>query len=55
MMRDVARGLAYLHSPPEDERKYAVTHSDLKAANILVDENYLVKVCDMEGFYLHTF
>jgi len=39
MARDIAEGCAYLHA----ER---IVHRDLKASNLLLDENYRVKVAD---------
>ncbi|KAG7943359.1 hypothetical protein I3843_15G034200 [Carya illinoinensis] len=41
MARDVARGMNYLHTshPP-------IVHRDLKSPNLLVDKNWVVKVCD---------
>ena len=41
MARDCARGMSYLHS-----RSPSVVHHDLKPANLLVDANWTVKVCD---------
>jgi len=41
MARDCARGMSYLHS-----RSPPVVHYDLKPANLLVDANWTVKVCD---------
>lgn len=38
---DAARGMAYLHL-----RTPAVIHRDLKSHNLLVDDNWKVKVCD---------
>lgn len=38
---DAARGMAYLHL-----RTPAIIHRDLKSHNLLVDENWKVKVCD---------
>ncbi|CAN6478650.1 unnamed protein product [Victoria cruziana] len=41
MALDVARGMNYLHkcSP-------IIVHRDLKSPNLLVDKNWVVKVCD---------
>ena len=41
IMKDVADGMAYLHN-----FKPAVTHNDLRAANILVDDNFQAKISD---------
>jgi len=41
MATDVARGMSYLHSA-----KPPILHRDLKSANLLVDENFNVKVSD---------
>mmetsp|Transcript_20300 Transcript_20300/g.22563 ORF Transcript_20300/g.22563 Transcript_20300/m.22563 type:complete len:723 (+) Transcript_20300:44-2212(+) len=41
MMIDTARGMAYLHNSNP-----VIIHRDLKTHNLLVDENYKVKVCD---------
>jgi serine/threonine protein kinase len=38
---DAAKGMAYLHY-----RNPAIIHRDLKSHNLLVDENWKVKVCD---------
>jgi serine/threonine protein kinase len=38
MALDIARGMMYLHSRH-------IVHCDLKTANLLVDKNWLVKVC----------
>ncbi|KAG2377722.1 hypothetical protein C9374_008807 [Naegleria lovaniensis] len=35
----VARGMNYLHS-------HAIIHRDLKPGNILIDKNYMAKICD---------
>ncbi|CAI7742163.1 unnamed protein product [Closterium sp. NIES-53] len=39
ILRDAARGLDFLH-------RRGIVHRDLKAANLLVDENDVVKLCD---------
>eukprot|EP00992_Anisonema_acinus_P009446 TRINITY_DN5665_c0_g1_i2.p1 TRINITY_DN5665_c0_g1~~TRINITY_DN5665_c0_g1_i2.p1 ORF type:complete len:233 (+),score=42.60 TRINITY_DN5665_c0_g1_i2:1017-1715(+) len=39
--RDVARGMMYLHSLHP-----AIVHRDLKSPNILVNDYYMVKLCD---------
>ncbi|KAL4581318.1 hypothetical protein LXL04_017530 [Taraxacum kok-saghyz] len=39
-----ARGLDYLHSGLGEENR--VIHRDMKSANILLDENFVAKVCD---------
>jgi serine/threonine protein kinase len=39
VLRDAARGMDFLH-------KRGVVHRDLKAANLLIDEHDVVKVCD---------
>jgi len=41
MLRDAARGVAYLHS-----RSPPVIHRDLKTSNLLVEDNYEIKVAD---------
>ncbi|XP_024983898.1 serine/threonine-protein kinase CTR1 isoform X2 [Cynara cardunculus var. scolymus] len=41
MAFDVAKGMNYLH-----KRNPPIVHRDLKSPNLLVDENYTVKVCD---------
>eukprot|EP01090_Pellita_catalonica_P019218 TRINITY_DN6445_c0_g2_i1.p1 TRINITY_DN6445_c0_g2~~TRINITY_DN6445_c0_g2_i1.p1 ORF type:complete len:327 (+),score=60.87 TRINITY_DN6445_c0_g2_i1:458-1438(+) len=41
LMLDAARGLVYLH-----ENKPPVLHRDLKSLNILIDCNYVAKLCD---------
>ena len=41
MMVDAARGMTWLH-----QGEFVVIHRDLKPGNLLVDENYRVKVCD---------
>lgn len=38
MALDIARGMMYLHS-------LDIVHCDLKTANLLVDKNWVVKVC----------
>ncbi|XP_040997394.1 probable serine/threonine-protein kinase SIS8 isoform X1 [Juglans microcarpa x Juglans regia] len=52
MARDVARGMNYLHTshPP-------IVHRDLKSPNLLVDKNWVVKVCDfgLSRMKHHTF
>lgn len=46
MRRDIsvgiARGLAYLH----EEAEPYVVHRDIKASNILLDQNFIPKVSD---------
>ena len=39
MVEDIALGMAYLHNRE-------MLHCDLKSSNILIDENYTVKLCD---------
>ncbi|XP_052619847.1 myosin-6 [Lactuca sativa] len=39
-----ARGLDYLHSGLEEPSR--VIHRDVKSANILLDENFVAKICD---------
>nr|BAF79977.1 receptor-like kinase [Nitella axillaris] len=51
IMRDVARGLSYLHESPEaGENAYAIKpkiiHRDIKPANVLLDEDYNAKISD---------
>lgn len=41
MALDVARGMNYLHSCTP-----VIVHRDLKSPNLLVDKNWVVKVCD---------
>ncbi|KAF2287005.1 hypothetical protein GH714_036913 [Hevea brasiliensis] len=52
MALDVAKGMNYLHTshPP-------IVHRDLKSPNLLVDKNWIVKVCDfgMSRMKHHTF
>ena len=38
-MKDVALGMSYLHGKN-------VLHCDLKSSNVLIDENWNVKLCD---------
>ncbi|KAL4567174.1 hypothetical protein LXL04_022748 [Taraxacum kok-saghyz] len=40
----IARGLSYLHNMIEDERR--IIHRDIKSGNILLDENWEVKIAD---------
>ena len=39
VLRDAARGMDFLH-------KRGIVHRDMKAANLLIDEYDVVKVCD---------
>lgn len=41
IIRDIAAGMAYLHN-----LKPTVVHNDLRAANILVDDNFAAKISD---------
>jgi serine/threonine protein kinase len=41
MALDAARGMNYLHSCNP-----VIVHRDLKSPNLLVDKNWVVKVCD---------
>ena len=41
MALDVAQGMNYLHSSNP-----VIVHRDLKSPNLLVDKNWVVKVCD---------
>jgi class 3 adenylate cyclase len=41
IMKDIAAGMAYLHN-----LKPAVVHNDLRAANILIDDNFTAKISD---------
>ncbi|KAI5071494.1 hypothetical protein GOP47_0013745 [Adiantum capillus-veneris] len=41
MALDVARGMNYLHNSTP-----VIVHRDLKSSNLLVDKNWVVKVCD---------
>ncbi|KAL4458293.1 hypothetical protein ABPG75_013158 [Micractinium tetrahymenae] len=41
MLFDAARGLLYLH-----KREPPIIHHDVKSPNLLVDRNWIVKVCD---------
>jgi len=43
MCLDIANGMNYLHS-----RDPPILHNDLKTQNLLVDEKYMVKVCDLD-------
>ncbi|KMS95140.1 hypothetical protein BVRB_011980 [Beta vulgaris subsp. vulgaris] len=52
MALDVARGMNYLHTSHP-----TVVHRDLKSPNLLVDKNWVVKVCDfgLSRLKHHTF
>ncbi|KZV37293.1 kinase family protein [Dorcoceras hygrometricum] len=52
MALDVAKGMNYLHT-----RHPIIVHRDLKSPNLLVDKNWVVKVCDfgMSRLQHHTF
>jgi len=39
MLRDIARTFHYMHS-------FGIVHRDVKSHNILVDENFNIKICD---------
>eukprot|EP01091_Cochliopodium_minus_P015801 TRINITY_DN5718_c0_g3_i1.p1 TRINITY_DN5718_c0_g3~~TRINITY_DN5718_c0_g3_i1.p1 ORF type:complete len:753 (+),score=164.08 TRINITY_DN5718_c0_g3_i1:413-2671(+) len=41
MLLDAARGMNYLH-----KRKVPIIHRDLKSHNLLVDENFHIRICD---------
>nr|XP_039259442.1 receptor-interacting serine/threonine-protein kinase 2-like [Styela clava] len=46
ILHDTARGLDHLHSLSFDKR---ITHNDLKPANVLLDDNFHAKICDLGG------
>ncbi|KAJ0667744.1 putative protein kinase TKL-CTR1-DRK-2 family [Helianthus annuus] len=52
MALDVAKGMNYLHTSNP-----MIVHRDLKTPNLLVDRNWVVKVCDfgMSQMKHHTF
>ncbi|KAI3728130.1 hypothetical protein L6452_16760 [Arctium lappa] len=52
MALDVAKGMNYLHTSNP-----IIVHRDLKTPNLLVDKNWVVKVCDfgMSRMKHHTF
>nr|GFA64721.1 serine/threonine-protein kinase EDR1 [Tanacetum cinerariifolium] len=52
MALDVAKGMNYLHTSNP-----VIVHRDLKTPNLLVDKNWVVKVCDfgMSRMKHHTF
>ncbi|KAL8171127.1 hypothetical protein V2J09_022931 [Rumex salicifolius] len=52
MVLDVAKGMNYLHTSHP-----TIVHRDLKTPNLLVDKNWVVKVCDfgMSRLKHHTF
>ncbi|CAN6457161.1 unnamed protein product [Victoria cruziana] len=52
MAFDVAKGMNYLHTSHP-----TIVHRDLKSPNLLVDKNWVVKVCDfgLSRLKHHTF
>jgi len=47
ILRDVAEGMAYLHSRKDEKGdNVAILHLDLKPANILLDESWRAKIAD---------
>ncbi len=49
MMLDVASGMQYLHG-----QNPVIIHRDLKSLNVLIDENWVTKVCSLFEFWVEV-